>query len=121
MQCVFRAPAIKRELQRCGMQEQPLQTDLFAQPLIDFGVAVLIVAGNRMADMLRVHADLVGAPGLDPHFAIRMPAATLQNAEMTQRRLALRVNLDMALSSLTQADMQRRVDRHHAIGHASGQ
>ncbi|KAG0731841.1 hypothetical protein G6F23_014908 [Rhizopus arrhizus] len=68
-----------------------------------------------------MHADLVGAAGLDADLAVRMPSATLQHAEVADRFLADRVDLHMALAALAQAHVQRRIDRHHAVGHAPGQ
>ena len=74
-----------------------------------------------MADVLGVDADLVGAPGLDPHLAIGMPAPPLQHAEVAQGGLAGRVDLDVALAALAQAHVQRRIDAHHPVGHAPDQ
>src|SRR3546814_4818265 len=85
---VWDAPVVQRELHRRRMQEQALEPDLLAQALVDVRIAILVVARDRMADVLRMHADLVGAAGLDAHLAVRMPAAPLQRAEMAQRRLA---------------------------------
>src|SRR3546814_18946596 len=74
-----------------------------------------------MGDVLRVHADLVGAAGLDAHLAVRMPAAPLQRTEMAQRRLAAIVDLHVALAALAQANVQRRVDAPHSVGNSPGQ
>ncbi|KAG0930505.1 hypothetical protein G6F31_017016 [Rhizopus arrhizus] len=74
-----------------------------------------------MPQVLGMHADLVGAAGLDADLAVRMPSATLQHAEVADRFLADRVDLHMALAALAQAHVQRRIDRHHAVGHAPGQ
>src|SRR3546814_8545088 len=102
------------------MQEQALEPDLLAQALVDVRIAILVVARDRMADVLRMHADLVGAAGLDAHLAVRMPAAPLQRTEMAQRRLAAIVDLHVALAALAQAHVQRRVDAHHSDGPATG-
>src|SRR3546814_21133663 len=72
------APVVQRELHRRRMQEQALEPDLLAQALVDARIAILVVARDRMADVLRMHADLVGAAGLDAHLAVRMTAAPLQ-------------------------------------------
>ena len=64
-----------------------------------------------------MHADLVGAPGLDAYLAVGMPAATLQQPEVAQRRLADRIDLHMPLAALAQADVQRRIHTHHPVGH----
>src|SRR3546814_16545739 len=100
------------------MQEQALEPDLLAQALVDVRIAILVVARDRMADVLRVHADLVGAAGLDAHLAVRMPAAPLQRAEMAQRRLAAIVDLPVALAALAHAHVQR--DRKCVVSGKSG-
>src|SRR3546814_4784760 len=102
------------------MQEQALEPDLLAQALVDVRIAILVVARDRMADVLRMHADLVGAAGLDAHLAVRMPAAPLQRAEMAQRRLAAISDLHVALAALAQAHVQRRGDAHQPVGQAPG-
>ena len=99
------------------MQEQAAQADLVAQALVHLGVAVFVVAGNRMTEVLCMHTDLVGAPGLDAYLAVGMPAATLQQPEVAQRRLADRIDLHMPLAALAQADVQRRIHTHHPVGH----
>ena len=83
------------------------------------------VASHRVAKVLGVDADLVGTARFDPHLAIRLPAAALQQLEMAKRRLAGRAaganDLDMAFATLAQANVQRRVHAHHPIGHPPGQ
>ncbi len=74
-----------------------------------------------MADVLGMHADLVGAAGFDADFAIGMPAAPLQHAEVAQRRLAIAMHLHVPFPALAQADVQRRIHAHHAVGHAPHQ
>ena len=103
------------------MQEQPAQAELVAQAAVDLRLAVLVVAGHRVADVLGVHADLVGAPGFDAHLAIGMPAAAFQHPVAAQRGLALGIDLDVALAALAQAHVQRGVHAHHPVGHAPGQ
>ena len=60
------------------MQEQALQSRLLSQALVHRRIAVLVVARHGVADMLGMHADLVGAAGFDPHFAIGMTTAPLE-------------------------------------------
>src|SRR3546814_13163003 len=98
------------------MQEQALEPDLLGQALVDVRIAILVVARDRMAYVLRMHADLVGAAGLDAHLAVRMPAAPLQRAEMAQRRLAALVDLHVALAALAQAPGQAATDAPHSGG-----
>ena len=90
------------------MQEQALQPHLLAQALVDGRVAVLVVAGHGMADVLGVHADLVGAAGLDADLAVGMPAPPLKHAEMTERGLAIAMHLYVPLPTLAQADALAR-------------
>ncbi len=71
--------------------------------------------------MLGVYADLVGTAGFDPHLAVRMPTPAFQNLEVTDRLLADRVHLYVALAALAQAHVQRRVHRHGAVRHAPHQ
>src|SRR3546814_10855272 len=54
---VWDAPVVQRELHRRRMQEQALEPDLLAQALVDARIAILVVARDRMADVLRMHAD----------------------------------------------------------------
>ena len=74
-----------------------------------------------MADVLGVHADLVSAAGLDADLAVGMPAPSLQHAEVAERGLAIAMHLHVPLPTLAQADVQRRIHTHHAIGHAPDQ
>jgi hypothetical protein len=73
VQYVWALAVIQRELQRGRMQEQALQPDLLTKPLVDRWIAVFVVTGHRMPQMLGVHADLVGAAGLDADFAVEWP------------------------------------------------
>ena len=61
------------------MQEQPLQPHLLFQALVGFLVAVLVVAGDRVAQVGGMHADLVGAAGLDPDFAEAVATAAFEH------------------------------------------
>src|SRR5690349_10809953 len=61
---VGRASGVERELHRRRMQEQALEPGLLGEPLVGLAIAVLLVARDRMAEMRRMHADLVRAPGL---------------------------------------------------------
>ena len=45
-----------------GVKEHPVQAHL-AEALVHLAIAVFRVAGQRMADMRGMHADLVGAAG----------------------------------------------------------
>src|SRR6476646_5822647 len=55
-----RRPAVmKRELQRRGVQEHALESDLFPQPFVRRLVAVFVIARHGMADVAGMHADLV--------------------------------------------------------------
>jgi len=51
-----------RETQPLRVQEQAPQAQPL-QPPVEFVVAVLVVTGNRVADMCRVHPRLMGASG----------------------------------------------------------
>ena len=53
------------------MQEQPLQPDLLAQPLVRGGIAVLVVTRHREADAGRARGS-GGAAGFDADFAITL-------------------------------------------------
>ncbi len=103
------------------MQEQAFQADLLTKPLVDVRIAVFVVTGHRMTQMLGMHADLVGPAGFDPHFAVRMAALALEHLEVADRLLADRIDLHVALATLAQAHVQRGVHGHGAIGHAAGQ
>src|SRR3546814_19099746 len=81
------------------MQEQALEPDLLAQALVDARIAILGVARDRMAAVLRMHAHLVGAGGLDAHLEVRMPAAPLPRPQLAQRRLAALLGLRVALAA----------------------
>ena len=103
------------------MQEQPLQPRLLAQPLVDRRIAIFVVARHGVADVLGMDADLVGTAGRNAHLAIGLPAPALQYLEVAQRGFAGGMHLHMPLAALAQTDKQRRVDRHHPVGHAPGQ
>src|SRR5712691_6676277 len=60
------------------MQELPLQAEL-AWPSVD------VVAGDREADRRKVHTDLMGTSGLEPHVEQRVALQELPHLEVSDR------------------------------------
>ena len=64
------------------MQEQALQAHLFTQPLVGGCIAIFVVTGHRMANVLGMYANLVGTAGFDADFAITLPVTAFQGTKM---------------------------------------
>ena len=52
-----RPAPIRRGLQRRSMQKQPIQSDLLAQPLVPFGIGILVATGDRETQVLGTLTD----------------------------------------------------------------
>ena len=68
------------EAQLGGVQEHPLQS-LLHQPLVEFEIAVFVVPRDRKPEMRGMHANLMGAPGLQFRLQQGEPGKTLQATE----------------------------------------
>ena len=91
--------AVQLELEARRVQEQSAQAEI-AQRLVEFAQAVLFVAGQRVPGVLRMHADLVRAPGIQSHLGETGIRVVADHLERGQRRLAIFAHPHHALAAL---------------------
>ena len=77
---------------------------------IEPGVAVLLIAGDRVAGVRGVHADLMRAARVDRHLDERGALADLHRRERGDRRFTGSVRTHGALTADAQIRAQRHVD-----------
>ena len=81
------------------MQEHALQA-VVLEDLVEDAVAVLVVAGDRVPGVRRVHSNLVGLAGVDLDFHQRRQVAKeLHGLERADRFLAVRTHGDVPLAA----------------------
>src|SRR5882672_1176778 len=93
-----------------GVQEEPLQAEA-AHLLVEAGIAILFVAGNRVTGVAGVNPDLVRASGLDLDLEQgRSRAKELCRLEYAHGLLATGCGPHMALAAAAMLGLQRYVD-----------
>src|SRR5918994_3951180 len=97
-----------------GMQSLTRKSDAVAR-----AAPVSLVADERMADVLEMHADLMGAARLQPAFDERRAAVALEHAVRGARRLAAvrdrhaRAHARVAPHRSVDRAARRRIALHH--------